>query len=798
MPERSDSPPDWQTLDRALSELLALDRDEQRQRLKALWCKQPHMATRLERMLAAALGDEPPFGLAESTIGREAFLTSHAPDQLGPWTLLRCVGSGGMADVYEATRDIGDSQQRAAIKLLRGGIGTAWMRERFDQETGILARLEDPRLARLFDAGVVDDGRPWLAMEYVDGQPIDEACDQVKLSLPSRVRLLVEVCGAVAHAHQHLIVHRDLKPSNILIDREGRVRLLDFGIAALSGSGPERDPQASEKRSYTLCYASPEQLRGQRTGPATDVFQLGLVAYILLTGGSPYPEPISKVQERLDDIEHGPRPAGRTCLDMQPAMAAARSCSARCLARQCRGDLDAILSRALAPEPQARYESASAMGEDLQRWLSRRPVHARPLNWSYRARRFVARNWIATTGGLLLVSGLAAFLVLSLLHNRELTLERDLARAAQQRSESLHRFVLDVFGSVDPNLQESRGQTVDELVKAGLQRIDDEFAAQPELAAQLTLDMAGLLLRRSKLTEAIAAYRRGIKLRDLVFAPDDEQRLLFWTDLIYALDDNGDYASADALSLEHLDRVRSVVGTGHQLYVEALLARARAVSSHQSREASIPYLEEIRHLKDRLQDVEARELRLIDAHWTNQLGSAYAEAQRWEDAEPLLARALDMFEAEFGTDDGRTQLVRMNYAFALRGQGRLDEARAAMERLLAIQHDFYDHANWRVAYTLAHLASISSDQGHYDEAVNFWQQAVDGMHEAVAEDHPQTLRFMMAQARDLLRGGRCEQGRSMLENLSARDDLTENTERNIQEALTTIPCPAEATRGAPD
>lgn len=782
---------DWKTLDRILSRLLELDQEDRNDSLNQIQHDNPSLAAQLRRMLDAAAGDEPPIGLAESTIGREAFVPIEMPKRLGHWTLLRCIGSGGMADVYEASREIGDSSQRSAIKLIRGNIGSSLMKERFDQETGILARLEDPRMARLLDAGVANDGRPWLAMEYVDGLRIDEACDRAKLNLRKRIELLIEVCEAVAHAHQHLIVHRDLKPGNILIDADGRVRLLDFGIATLADGKSENPLPATHERAYTLRYASPEQLRGQRTGTSTDIFQLGLIAYFLVTGGSPYSEPIIDADKRLGELLRGPRPASRTCLQMGALKVEMRDSSLRRLVRQCHGDIDAILAIALAPEPEDRYESASAMKEDLKRWLAHQPVHARTSKWSYHTVRFVRRNWIATSGVLLVIVGMAAFLTISILHNRQLTFERDLARAAQQRSDSLHRFVLDVFGSVDTNVHESRGKSVDDLVRIGLERADEEFADEPELAARLILDMASLLQRRSQLDEAIAAHHRGIELRTETLGADHEDTLDAWNNLVYALIENGQWAEADSLSLDQLERARAALGTDHRIYIETLLVRARAVSKHQSHEAEIPILEEVQRLMPGLRGVDPRELRMIDAHLYNQLGSAYAEVRRWEDAEPMLANALKLFESEFGPEDGRTQLVRMNYAAVLRGLGRFDEARAALERLLTIQRDFYDHANWRVSYTLGHLAGIASSQNRFDEAIDLWQQAIDGMSAAVDEDHPQITRFIMARARDMLRGGHCDEGRSILESLAEREDLTIQTRQSVATALIEIPCPDE-------
>lgn len=371
-------------------------------------------------------------------------ISGQLPRRLGPYRLLEVAGQGGMGLVYRAERADGNFEQRVAVKMLRPGPTTANLLGRFHAERRVLARLEHPGIARIFDAGEDEVGAPWLAMEFVDGEPIDRWCDGRRLDLGARVQLFLEVLAAVDHAHEQLVVHRDLKPDNILVDAQGRPRLLDFGIAKVLEVDPDAQLRTQwDERALTPAYASPEQILGQVVGVRSDVYSLGVVLFELLCGCRPYnadsesrfalESAIATAQIRF------PSAALRRSADAQ-AQASARGTTVEGLARRLTGDLDRIAMMALEREPGQRYASAADLATDLRAWVEGKPVRARGNGAAYRLSKLVRRRPIesALVGVLAVgaVVGASLFVRQSLVMADQLDVIERLADA--QRLEELH------------------------------------------------------------------------------------------------------------------------------------------------------------------------------------------------------------------------------------------------------------------------------------------------------------------------------------------------------------------------
>ena len=337
--------------------------------------------------------------------------------RFGPYRLERCIGRGGMGAVYLASRMDADFEQEVAIKLIRRGMDTDDILRRFKNERQVLADLTHPGIARLFDGGATEDGRPYLVMEVVDGLPIDRYCDEHRLGVVERLRLFIAVCEAVHHAHERRVVHRDLKPSNILVTTEGTPKLLDFGIAKLldaTGSTRTVDVTATELRLMTPEYASPEQIRGGKISVRSDVYGLGAILYELLTGHRPY-----RVTTGLRaDVE-------RAICEEDPARPSRRVESRRVRAKLA-GDLDTIVMKALRKEPERRYASARELADDIERSLAGLPVRARPDTWRYRTTKFARRNKVLVGSALAVLAALVA----GLLGTFSMFVEAETARAA--------------------------------------------------------------------------------------------------------------------------------------------------------------------------------------------------------------------------------------------------------------------------------------------------------------------------------------------------------------------------------
>jgi tRNA A-37 threonylcarbamoyl transferase component Bud32 len=379
--------------------------------------------------------------------------------RIGPYRLLRPLGEGGMAAVWLAERTDVLQARKVALKLPHGAWRRAGLAERMAREREILATLEHPNIARLYDAGLDDDGQPFLALEYVEGLRIDAYCAQHALELRPRLGLFLQVARAVAYAHAHLVVHRDLKPSNILVTAEGSVRLLDFGIAKLLDQGEAQETALTREagRALTPDYAAPEQIQGRAIGTAADVYSLGVVLFELLTGQRPYRlkrDSRAALEEAVLQVD-----------PMRPSEAVAPGRARRAL----RGDLDTIVLKALKKSPTERYETVNAFADDIERHLARLPVLARPDSAWYRARRFAARNALALAGGAALGLAIMAGAGLSVWQAIEARSQRDQAVYQWRRAESSNDFVDLMLGEVGP---QGHALTLVELLDRGVVLLD--------------------------------------------------------------------------------------------------------------------------------------------------------------------------------------------------------------------------------------------------------------------------------------------------------------------------------------
>lgn len=781
---------DWQRVDALLSDLLDLAQEERDRRLDALVRDDPDLAARMRRLLAHAedsslLGqtDHPPTFTASDRTGAEL-----APGQiLGDWRLRQRIGMGGMAEVFEAERDLSGIRQKAAIKVMSSGRGGALEQARFHQETEILAGLHDPRIARLIDAGRAPDGRRWLALEYVEGQPIDRYCAD-RLGVHERVELIIDMIAAVEHAHQQLIIHRDLKPENILVNREGEIRLLDFGIARIVQSEAAADHAThTALRAYTLRHASPEQLAGRAAGVGSDVYQIGILLYQLLTGQRPFDSRDEDPGLLLNAMREGARPPSmaNSLADFATGIPG-RPSPAR-LRAQLRGDLDSIVLRALEFEPDQRHPDAASLRRDLENWLAGRPISGRSYSRIYRTRLYLKRHWLGASSLAAVVALLMGYAVTVTVQSSRLEVQRNEARQAQLRAESMQRYLLDVIGSVDPNLTASRGKSIDQLLVEAADGAREEFADQPELVADLLLDIGSVLLRRSRLEEARQTLSEALALREDELGPDHPETRAVVIQLAAARYLSGDREQAISLVSDLLARTERLEGRDSAAYVEATLALAPYESEHVDNAAAVARLSELlaRHVAIHgAQTSELSENALVHrAAIQAQLGVSLLRAARYGEAQPLLESAVATQEQVHGVLDQRTMESRKNLAFSLRMLGRRPESTEQFERLLVAERALYQTAHWRIAYTLGHLANLASDDGNYVRAIELWQASETEMRDAAGDDHPWVLRSQMSAARSMFLGPDPERGRQILESFAARTDLIDDTAEIAAEIL---------------
>ncbi len=402
--------------------------------------------------------------------------------KVGNYRLLEVIGYGGMGVVYRAERVDGEFEQHVALKFLRFGMASKKLIRRFKKERQILAKLQHPNIARLYDGGVMKDGTPWFSMEYIEGLPVTEFAEKNDLSIEDRLNLFRKICAAVQYAHQNLVIHRDLKPSNIMITGEGEPVLLDFGLARLEDekSIREQDITRSSQNWMTLEYASPEQIRGKKLTTATDVYQLGLVLHELLTGHRPYSVKGATPSE-AEKIICNTQPS-KPSTSIKSLKEAQVPFSPAELYRILKGDLDTIILKALEKDPEMRYSSVERMSDDINSHLKNKPILARKPTFRYKALKYIKRHGKTLAVAALLLFGL---FILNAFYTNQLAGERDIANREAERAEAVKDFMVNMVSEANPSQSPGEPLTVRDLLDHHTNDITDKFPNDPDIAFEL-------------------------------------------------------------------------------------------------------------------------------------------------------------------------------------------------------------------------------------------------------------------------------------------------------------------------
>jgi tetratricopeptide (TPR) repeat protein len=698
----------WRELSPYLDHAFDLSQDERVPWLASLRHRDSELAADLESLLAE-----------QDTIQRAHFLEGAAlpaspPGALagfrvGAYTLMSQLGSGGMGTVWLAERSDGRFTRNAAVKLLNPalfGRGEA----RFKQEGSLLARLTHPNIAHLMDAGLTSTGQPYLVLELVDGEHIDEYCTRRNLPVEDRVLLFIDVLRAVAHAHANLIVHRDLKPSNVLVRGDGVVKLLDFGIAKLLDDEQHESPSrvtAEGVRALTPEYAAPEQLTGGPITTATDVHALGVLLYVLL--GAPNPAAGSS---------GSPADLIRVIVETDPPRLSTVAPNGRAL----RGDLDNIVAKALKKRPADRYASVTAFADDLQRYLRREPVSARADTLMYRAGKFVQRRRAAVMSAALVVLIIATLVGF---YTVRLTTERDRARFEADKAAKITELLTSLLTGADPYATRDAEPTVRNILDAGAERVQKELTDQPELKAEMLtvigrvyqrlglLDVAkplleqalslerrsergdtvqlarsltefGVLLReRGDAVAAMPVLEDGLAMRRRLLGNVDKDVAISLVELGRALEDEGMIDRAEATFREALDIRQRVFGEVHRETSTSKAELALLLLKRGDLAAAEPLF---REALDTSRKVLSADHPNVGAGWNN-LGLLFLEKGDFVAAEPMLREAVAIRRKQFGDTHPSLSLSMGNLAVSLREQGKLDEAEAVLEQARTLYRD---------------------------------------------------------------------------------------------------------------
>ena len=720
-------------------------------------CDDARVKAEVMALLAAATSDRLDLqfdSIRERMLGEVVRETGAAEDPLpgqriGYWRIERRLARGGLATVYVAHRDDGEYDQRVAFKVLRRGLDTEDLVARFRNERQILSSLDHPGIARILDGGALPDGRPFLVLEFVDGRPITDYCDAESIDVRGRVRLVIDVLRALHDAHKHLVVHRDIKPSNILVSSEGRIALLDFGIAKLLDPAALPGTSTLTRTGVSLLtpgYGSPEQHAGEAVTTASDIYQVGVVLYELLTGRRPA---LSR-----DDLAV---PAPSTLLKGTQRFG------------HVRGDLDAIVLKAMHSEPGRRYAAASEMVADLERYLDGRPVAAQPDTLAYRLHKLMKRRpWLLPVAAVFVV-GIAAYVVTLTLYSNRLRLE-------QRRSEAAQTFMVDLLRSPDPfapaDPERGRNITVLEALEIGRDRLEHELGGQPELKATLLGSVAGVYQSLDQSAEAIELGEQALALNLQLYGEASEpvlenlrlladrydttgdydrareyfDRQLAIARRLYATDDprlgiaevasgtfekaQGNLDAGVGLMVSGIDKLRAEPEEHAEILIDAIAESTDQDGMNDPRE-SLRLLEEALDVAQKVYGPES----LYAASVYIAIGRNALFVKDYPRSKENYEHGLAIFEARLGRAHGATITHLQDYGVMLMNVGDYAGAEAIhrelVDRLIALHGE--DHRS--VADNYQNLASAIARQGRFAEALPLHRRAYEIYNSVLEEDH---------------------------------------------------------------
>jgi serine/threonine-protein kinase len=710
-----------------------------------------------------------------NSIDIEKILT-HTGQRAGAYRIVKEIGRGGMGSVYLAHREDGQFSQKVALKVINPGMDSKEILKRFKIERQITARLQHPNIARLLDGGITQNGLPFFTMEYVDGIPIDEYCREKQLELRERLGLFIEVCRAVQYAHQNLVIHRDLKPSNILVEKDGSVKLLDFGIAKFISPDNNMMQTANLTRTgmrvMSPGYASPEQIMNRPITISSDIYSLGVVLYELLTGHLPY----DIAELNLTEIEklvwetNPKKPSSK----IETGHFANKSPNySKRIGRRLRGDLDVICIKALHKEPERRYHSAEQFAEDIRRHLTGIPILARKDTIGYITAKFIKRNrgkLIAAAAVFILIAFLTGF------YTVRLTAERNLARNEAVVSLQVTEFLMSLFEVSNPG--QSRGETITarELLERGSSRIEAELSGQPEVQARLMH-----VLGEVYYTLGMYDYSKELTQKALDFglesmASDDPRIAKYMSTLSWLLDLDSEYDSAQILARKALEinrkhfdegsleiannyhnlamilRHKGEFDAADTLYRKALSIKraipgidpaetahtlnhlARLLYQTGDYEGAIPIYKEALKIREDALEWDHPETMASMAG----LAATHTHLDELDEAELLYRKSLESVEKTSGTEHPYYCELQNSLANVLKEKGDFIEAEKYFRESLNNHRLAFSKEHWKVSNPLLGLGVLLTEIGKYSEALEYLEEALKLRMDAFGEDHWRT------------------------------------------------------------
>jgi len=678
-------------------------------------------------------------------------MTDAAPTQVGSYKVIRTLGVGGMGIVYEAEQDT--PCRTVAVKVIRPGLATKQMLTRFRHEVQVLARLQHPGIAHIYEAGVApvsfEDGstsrRPFFAMELIRGRALGDFAAHRKMGTRDRLKLMTRICSAVHHAHQKGVIHRDLKPQNILVDREGQPKVLDFGVAR----AVDADVQTVTLRTDigqllgTVSYMSPEQVQGDSSNLDTrsDVYTLGVILYELLAGDLPYavgactiPEAVRIIQEENPTLLSSVNPSFR-------------------------GDLETIAQKALEKEKDRRYQSAAEMALDIERYLNDEPIIARPPSRIYQIRKFAKRNR-GLVGGLAaafvaLVAGVAVATVLAIQAKDQARLASSQATRALDaldEAEAVTTFLTDMLASANPTKQ-NRDLLVLDVLEGASAVIGEQWTERPLIEARLRQTIGRTYRSLGELAQAEEHLRQSLDIQIAMLGMDDPATQVTALALSTVYGDLGRYAESAPLKLKVLDTRRRLLGNDDPLTLNAVGSYATLLWKQGKYAEANTYQREALEGTERVLGPD----HLNTLNEMEKMGGLLRDLGRYEEAEEYLRRALSGKERVLGKDDLATIDTGSFLGALLKDLGRVDEAEPYYRRTLDVRRSRLGNGHWQTQLSLNNLGSLLKSRGKYEEAESLFRAAAEGCRRDLGPSNPFTLDILNNLGSVLLRQGKLDE-----------------------------------------
>ncbi len=670
-------------------------------------CKGAALQQELHSLLAAH--DKSEKFLEGSSIPTSSATDNHnvfVGKMFGKYTIEKLIARGGMGLVYLAFRD--DAvKQKAAVKIINPGLASGIVIKRFQNERQTLANLNHPNISRLLDGGITEDGIQFFVMEYIDGIPIDEYCDNNKLNIRERLRLFLKAASVVQFAHHNLVVHRDLKPRNILITKDGEPKLLDFGIAKILTPEGEQQETLTQKGTWNLTpeFASPEQVKGEAITTASDVYSLGIVLYRLLTGHTPY-RITSPLHSDIRAIVTETEPRKPSEIIFQPieseggdtvtinpeSVAMAREDSIGKLQKTLAGELDTIVAMAIRKEPERRYPSVDHFAEDIRRYLDNKPVYAHKDTFGYRSRKFIRRN--KTAAGFISTISLAVLLgIAGIVWQSQLTArERDIAKLEAEKANRIKSLLLEMISSPDPR-KDGRKVTVMDVLHGASHRMSVELAGQPQIETEMRSMLGNTYQNLGIYDSAETEFFKAHELTKKLF---------------------GERSKETAMSLQSLGLVYQYRGDLEKTeqYFKQSLEMMKSVETKPSFETAL----------------------MLDAY-----GTLMSEKGDYKKAEELTMEALKIGEAIRGADDPKVAEFKNNLATSYNYLKKPDKADSLYRESLQVFRKHYGNSHLLVSSSLNNLAFINIFKKDHSGALPLLVESLNIKRAILGEDHPDLI-----------------------------------------------------------